>query len=170
MVEQLPNPARSPRSRGASGIGDSQTNVEIVKSLHPPSGTNLSSLFGPDAEGSGRFQRLASRLTADFEAVGGDLKGGRGLTMGGHGLDGLLAAWRDWLRPWETYWTQVEEFADAGGDRVLVLVRDHGRLRGSDSEVENIAASIWTLREGKIARIEFHSDRTEALKAVGLAG
>ena len=57
---------------------------------------------------------------------------------------------------------------DAGNDRVVVLVRDHGRLRGSNSEVENVGASVWTLREGKIARIEFHTNRAQALKAVGL--
>ncbi|TMK99257.1 MAG: nuclear transport factor 2 family protein [Actinobacteria bacterium] len=146
----------------------SQANVELVKSVHPPSGTNLASLFRQDAD-SGRFERLASLLTADFEVVGGDLRGRRGLTMGGHGIEGLIAAWCDWLHPWETYWTQVEDFTDAGDDRVLVLVRDHGRLRGSDSEVENIGASVWSLREGKIARIEFHLNREEALKAVGLA-
>ena len=147
----------------------SQENVELVKSVHPPSGTNLSSLFREDAEGSGRFQRLASLLTADFEVVGGDLRGGGGLTTGGHGIGGLVAAWRDWLGPWESYWTQVEDFVDAGEDRVLVLVRDRGRLRGSDSEVDNVAASVWTLREGKIARIEFHVDRNKALAVVGLA-
>jgi ketosteroid isomerase-like protein len=144
----------------------SQENVELVKAVHPPSGTNLSSLFDRDAEDFGRFQRLASLLTEDFEAAGGDLSGG--LTSGGRGIDGLLAAWRDWLRPWATYWTEVEDFVDVGGDLVLVLIRDHGCLRGSDSEVENVSASVWTLREGKIARIEFHADREQALKAVGL--
>jgi ketosteroid isomerase-like protein len=147
----------------------SQANVELVKSVHPPSGTNLSGLFNQDAE-SGRFQRLASLLTPDFEAMGGDLRGGRGLGPRGHGFEGLLAGWRDWLRPWETYWTEVEEFIDAGEDRVVVLVRDRGRLRGSDSEVEAIGASIWTLREGKIARIEFYADRKDALEAAGVAG
>jgi ketosteroid isomerase-like protein len=147
----------------------SQANVELVKSVHPPSGTNLSSLFGQDAETSGRFQRLACLVTPDFEVIGGDLRGGRGLSTGGHGFEGLLASWREWLRPWEMYWTEVEDFRDAAEDRVVVLVRDHGRLQGSDSEVENIGASIWTLREGKIARIEFYANRTDALEAAGLA-
>ncbi len=147
----------------------SQENVELVRSVHPMSGTDLSSLFKRYAADSARFQRLASLLTEDFEVVGGDrIGGGGGLTSGGRGIEGLVAAWRDWLGPWETYWTEVEEFVDAGEDRVLVLVRDHGRLRGSDSEVENVSASIWTLRRDKIARIEFHTDRRQALKAVGL--
>jgi hypothetical protein len=146
----------------------SQENVELVKSVHPSSGTNLSSLFGEEADASGRFQGLASVLTADCEVVGGDLRGGGGLGASGHGFAGLLAAWREWLRPWETYWTEVDDFIDAGADRVVVLVRDHGRLLGSDLEVENLGASVWTLREGKIARVEFHADRANALKAVGL--
>jgi hypothetical protein len=147
----------------------SQENVELVKSVHPPSGTNLSSLFSEDAEASGRFQGLASVLTTDCEVVGGDLRGGGGLGASGHGFAGLLAAWREWLRPWETYWTEVEDFIDAGEDRVVVLVRDHGRLLGSNLEVENPGASVWTLHQRKIARVEFHADRGNALKAVGLA-
>jgi ketosteroid isomerase-like protein len=51
---------------------------------------------------------------------------------------------------------------------VVVLVRDHGRLRGSEAEVESISASVWTVRDGKIARIEFHTNRSGALKAAGL--
>ena len=31
-------------------------------------------------------------------------------------------------------------------------------------------ASIWTVRDGKIVRAEFHGDRITALKAVGAEG
>jgi ketosteroid isomerase-like protein len=31
-----------------------------------------------------------------------------------------------------------------------------------------MGATIWTIRDGKIARIEFHNDRARALKAAGL--
>ena len=146
----------------------SQENVEIVKSVHPPSGTDLATLFSTEAEESGGFEALASVVTPDFEAVGGDLAGA-GLGARGRGLEGLLEAWREWLRPWETYWTEVEEFIDAGDDRVVVLVRDHGRPRGSRAEIENVGGSVWTLRDGMIARIEFHADRNEALEAAGLS-
>ena len=39
---------------------------------------------------------------------------------------------------------------------------------GSTREVKLSGADVWTVREGKIARIEFFSHRSEALKAVGL--
>ena len=35
------------------------------------------------------------------------------------------------------------------------------------AEVEMMGAVIWTIREGKVARIEFHNDRATALKAAG---
>jgi ketosteroid isomerase-like protein len=145
----------------------SRENLELVRSIHPPSGTDLVTLFGEESDASGALQSLSALVTPDFEAVGGDVGGG-GITAGGRGIEGLFAAWRDWLRPWETYWNEVEDFLDAGEDRVVVLTRDHGRLRGSDSEVEAVGASVWAFREGKIARIEFFLNRDEALKAVGL--
>ena len=88
----------------------------------------------------------------------------------GASLAELVEMWREWLEPWEAYWTEVEEFVDAGDDRVLVLLRDHGRLRGSDAEVELVGANLWTLRDGKIAKIEFFTGREQALIAAGLRG
>src|SRR3954447_18898957 len=122
----------------------SQENVELVKLVHPPSGTELTGLFSGDAANSGALEQVASLLTDDFVAIGGDKTGSLGFTAGGEGIDGLITAWRGWLSPWETYWTEVEEFLDAPGDRVVVLVCDHGRLRGSESEVKNVSASVWT--------------------------
>ena len=86
----------------------------------------------------------------------------------GRGLDGLLAVWRDWLAPYEAYSAEVEDFVDIDDDRVLVLNRDRARLRGSGSDIELDTGAIWTLRDGKIARIEFHVKRAGALKAAGL--
>jgi len=39
---------------------------------------------------------------------------------------------------------------------------------GRASEVEQIDAAIWTVREGKIARAEFYTDRDEAFRAAGI--
>ena len=75
--------------------------------------------------------------------------------------------WLEWLAPWTTYRTETEDVIDLG-DRVLVLVHAFGRLEGSQGEVENTSASLWTVRDRKIARVEFYVDHTEALKAVGL--
>jgi uncharacterized protein len=46
------------------------------------------------------------------------------------------------------------------------------RARGTDTgiEVEQLAHQVWTIREGKAVRVEAFADRSEALRAAGLAG
>jgi ketosteroid isomerase-like protein len=145
----------------------SQENVEIVMTAHPPSGTELTGLFADDSEAPNRLEAAEPLYHPEFEFSAPTL-GGAKHRVTGRGLPEMVEAWREWMEPWEVYWTEVEEFVDAGHDQVLVLLRDHGRLRGSDAEVEQPAASLWTLREQKIARIDFFPSREQALEAAGL--
>jgi ketosteroid isomerase-like protein len=55
------------------------------------------------------------------------------------------------------------------GDDVVVLVRDYGRRAGMAVEVSMVGASIWTVRDGKIAKAAFYPNRSDALEAVGLS-
>jgi ketosteroid isomerase-like protein len=57
---------------------------------------------------------------------------------------------------------------DVGDGRVVVLTHDHARPKGSGAEASFTGAPVWTVRDGKVARIEFYWNRDEALKAVGL--
>ena len=56
------------------------------------------------------------------------------------------------------------------GDSVLVAFawRATGELSGV--EVSSDVYSLWTLREGRIARVRYFYERTEALAAAGLGG
>src|SRR4051812_27815010 len=92
-------------------------------------------------------------FTSDFECVFVRDDVGRAIYSG---LDGLRAAWRDWLQPWESYYAGVEDVIDAGNGRVVVLTRDHARPKGTSSEVTFLGAPVWTVRQGKVARIEFY--------------
>ena len=55
------------------------------------------------------------------------------------------------------------------GDRVVILLRDHGRRKDMETEVELFGATVLTFREGKIARWEDYANRAAALEAVGLS-
>jgi ketosteroid isomerase-like protein len=55
------------------------------------------------------------------------------------------------------------------GERVVLLLRDYGRRRGMEAEVELISATILTFRGGRVARWEDYTDRALALEAVGLS-
>lgn len=83
------------------------------------------------------------------------------------GVSGLRQAWIDWLEPWVTYRAEIEEARDLG-DRVLVFSSDVGERPELDGEIEMKAGSIWTVRDGRIARAEFFPIRADAVKAAGL--
>jgi hypothetical protein len=55
------------------------------------------------------------------------------------------------------------------GGTVLLLVRDLGRREGSTREVVLNGADVWTIRDRRDVRAEFHDDRATALEAVGMA-
>jgi ketosteroid isomerase-like protein len=85
------------------------------------------------------------------------------------GQDGLRAAWRDWLAPWASYRSEIEELIDVE-EHVVAVVRDYGRREPDAPEVGLQAAAVWTVRDGRVVRAEFYpSGRAEALVSVGLA-
>jgi ketosteroid isomerase-like protein len=72
------------------------------------------------------------------------------------------------MQPFEIFRTEVEEFVDVDDDRVLVLIRDHTRPRGTDAEIESLGCNLWTLRDGRITRIDFYPTRSQGLEVAGL--
>jgi ketosteroid isomerase-like protein len=73
-----------------------------------------------------------------------------------------------WEGGWEEYEATPEEFLERG-DRVLVTVRIRGRGKGSGIEIDARFYELYTLRNGKIMRMDEYTERAEALEAVGLS-
>ena len=99
-----------------------------------------------------------------FENVRPGLLGGAEIYVG---IDGMTDAWSDWLAPWATYRIEIEKALDLG-DRVVVLTHRLGRPEGCEHEVKTTGATVWTFRDGKIARVENYADRADTLKGAGL--
>jgi ketosteroid isomerase-like protein len=55
-----------------------------------------------------------------------------------------------------------------GEGAVAVLADLHGRTRHDQAEIDQKAASLWTVRDGRVVRIRFYLDRDEALRDAGL--
>jgi ketosteroid isomerase-like protein len=85
------------------------------------------------------------------------------------GFDEIRTALAEYLTAWEDIRNTPDDIIDLGGDRVLVLDRQTGRGKTSGVAAEHEMASLFTLRERKIVRIEAYWDRAEALKAAGLS-
>ncbi len=144
----------------------SQEDVEIVRRLLGPfEQGDLVALFCDDAISASVTAAIEPFFTSDFEGVFVRDDLGR---VAYSGIEGLRAAWQDWLEPWERYHAGVEDVIDAGDGRVVVLTRDHASPKGTSSEVAFLGAPVWTVREGKVSRIEFYWDRAKGLAAAGL--
>jgi ketosteroid isomerase-like protein len=83
------------------------------------------------------------------------------------GFEGFRDAWVDWTSPFESFRIEIERVIDAG-DCVVSLVRQAGKTKTGGVDIEAAAAAVWTIRDGKLTRVEFHLDREAALRAAGL--
>ncbi len=83
------------------------------------------------------------------------------------GADGARTFLREWSDAWEDWELEVEALHDAG-DRVVALMHQRGRSKAAGMPVEMSFAQVWTLRDGKEARMDMYSDSGEALEASGL--
>ncbi len=84
------------------------------------------------------------------------------------GIPGLTEFLRAWVEPYEDWRVEVEEIVDAG-DRVVALLRQLGRLRGSESEVEMRYGIVYSFRDRKISRAAPYATSKQALEAAGLS-
>ena len=114
------------------------------------------------------FAAVFAAYDPEIEWSIGRLQRAPGFEPNYHGHEGVRAFWRVWFGAWETVSFEYEEFIDAGDSVVAILSQ---RVRGRTSGVEldwSSYAQVWTVKDGKIARVEFFNTRGEALEAVGL--
>lgn len=145
----------------------SRADVELVRSvLGPFEQGDITPIFRDDAIWAAARVALTDAVTPDFECdfVRDDM--GRATFSG---IDGLRTAWLDWLSPWDSYDAVIEDVIDATEGRVLVLTRDRACPTGAEAEVYFAGAPVWTVRDAKVARIEFYWNRTEGMAAAGLS-
>ena len=84
-----------------------------------------------------------------------------------HGHAGVVKEAKRWDEMWSEYRFEVDGLIDAG-DRVVLLYHQVGRAKESGIEVEERAGWVYTLREGKIARVQMFQDCEAALRAAGV--
>jgi hypothetical protein len=84
------------------------------------------------------------------------------------GLEGLRLAWRDWLKQWASYRVEIEDVLDRG-ERVVVLLRGHGRREPDAPEITRRRATVWTVRDRRVSSVDFNVPYGEAVAEVGAA-
>ena len=127
----------------------SQENVEVVKAF-----------IGAWQQG---LDALAEYWTddIDYRAIEGAVDDHGPM----HGNDALRSHWQDWLDTFDDLTFDPLEFIDAGGDQVVAVLRFGGRAKQSGVETDVTFATLYTLRDAKIAVGREYWTREEALEA-----
>jgi ketosteroid isomerase-like protein len=87
------------------------------------------------------------------------------------GLAGVANAWRDYLRAWDAWRVEAEEYREPDDERVLVLDRRSGRGKLSGLELEDMltgGATLFHICDGKVSRLVVYADCDRALADLGL--
>jgi ketosteroid isomerase-like protein len=146
----------------------SEENVRIVERIQQVLDTeNIVADVTNDETTSETTAALVDLVEDDFETVGVAPNYELGITTY-HGPDGFRAFWLEWGNTFESLRIDVDQMIDAGDDKVVSLVRQTGRTRTGGVEISEEAAAVWTIRGGRLHRVEFHLDRETALKTAGL--
>jgi ketosteroid isomerase-like protein len=82
------------------------------------------------------------------------------------GADGFEAAVEALESPWASHRMEVEDTCEKG-ELVAALVRVTGRGAASGAAVDARVAHVWTIENGKVTRMEYFPDRTDAMALVG---
>ena len=130
-----------------------QANVEIVRAAYES--------FQDTGEFAGQF------VTPDFVWDMSKFRGWPEQQIY-EGIEGARRFLREWLDAWEDWELEVDAYHEAG-EKVVVVVRQHGRSKASGLPVNMRFAQVWTVRDGKETRMEMYADPAEAMAAVGLA-
>jgi ketosteroid isomerase-like protein len=131
----------------------SEENVELVRS-------------GAEALARGDLEVIRQFLDPDceFDVTRTDLN-----PRVYHGFEGLLELMNEWTSTWDDYEFEVADLLEAGEGRVVGILRERGRMKGSDSWVEHVRGVVWTIRADKAVRYDEYPTKQEALEAAGLA-
>jgi len=83
------------------------------------------------------------------------------------GVDGVATAWRDWGAAFASVRAEAEDLFRSE-DATVLFVNQIAVTRHGGVEMTQPSAMLWLFEDGLVARLEFHLDRTMALRAGGL--
>jgi len=85
------------------------------------------------------------------------------------GHEGVRESFERWLENFDDYDFEVERIVDCG-DKVLVYAREEGRGSLSGASISQRIYTVFTFRDGKVARYQEFYEESDARDAAGVAG
>ena len=87
------------------------------------------------------------------------------------GVPAMTEAFRDWLRAWDGWRVEADDYLSLDDERVLVPFHFSARGRASGLEVGQIwteGATLFHVRDGRVTRLVQYLKRERALVELGL--
>lgn len=84
-----------------------------------------------------------------------------------HGIEAARAYVRDWYDMFDDFTSEPEELIAVRDDQVIAVIHNKGRAKQSGVTTELRYACVYTIRDGRWARVREYATKAEALKAVG---
>jgi ketosteroid isomerase-like protein len=84
------------------------------------------------------------------------------------GIDEFKGFFAGWMEPFDAWTVEIEDIRAAGDDRVVVIMVQHGTLKGSTAKVDMRYGAVYTVQDGMIVRVDVYGPAERALEAVGL--
>jgi ketosteroid isomerase-like protein len=85
-----------------------------------------------------------------------------------YGREEVTETIRHYIGAFEDYDYAAQRLTDLGSGAVLALLTEEGRGKSSGVPVRQSFAALYTVIDGKIARVTFFSSEDQALEAAGL--
>jgi ketosteroid isomerase-like protein len=133
----------------------SQENLELVRA-------HIEAWRAEDAPRAVSF--LDPHVVADVTRTGGIE------SAAFYGPEAITEFFRRYAGTFEDYRWEAERLTDFGSGAVLAVLRETGRGKGSGVPVDRPLATLYTVIDGKIARITTFRSEQEALEAAGVSG
>ena len=137
-------------------------NADTVRQIHARLlGEDGTILLGDERGGA---QALIAKLAAPGFRV--KMVGAGGFAGTFEGAEGFTSGWLDFLEGFEGVRIVGSEIIELG-DTIVDLVTLEVRVARGDVPMSNEAAAVWRFSGDKLAEVEFHLDRDEALRSAG---
>ena len=82
-------------------------------------------------------------------------------------MEGIEAAWQDYGSAFEGVRARLVEIRESD-DHTVVIVDQQAKTRHGGVEISQPSAMLFAFDGGRVKRVEFHLDRSEALRVAGL--
>lgn len=82
-----------------------------------------------------------------------------------HGLIGIKELFESTMEAFDQFTLEPLEFVEVG-DKMIVVLRQRARGRGSGVELDSEVAHVWTMGTGTPAGLRIYRDKEQALEAL----